>query len=112
MSNLHMTLGAEGAKRGLFFLMLLDVSSRKTIQMGRVNQPDFFRLFFRPLDRPPVPQHTPDHPERADADGGGAMNERGAVFGVVGDLEKFVDLLFLRFREHYGDIKVSKAYFL
>ncbi len=72
--------------------MLFYVAFREADQVWGVDQSYLHRLFFRLLDRPSVAQHPPDHPKGSDPNRRRAMNERGSVFWIVGDLEELIRL--------------------
>src|SRR4029434_2132512 len=93
---------------GLFLLMLLDVAFREADQVWGIDQSYLHRLFFRLLDRPSVANHPPDHPEGSDPNRRRAMNERGAVFGIVGDLKEFIHLFVFRLAVDDRDVEIAQ----
>ena len=97
---------------GLFLLALFNVVFRKADQVWGIDQAYLLRLFFRLLDRPPVAQHPPDHPEGSDSNRCRAMNERGAVFGIISDLEKLVYLFVFRLAVDDRDIEITQTQLL
>src|SRR5215813_9666276 len=96
----------------LFLLMLLDVIFRKADQMRGVDQSHLFGFFFSLLDRPPVTQHPPDHPEGSDPNRRTAMNERRSVFGIIGDLEELIRLFVFRLGVNDWDVDISQSQLL
>jgi len=89
--------------------MFFDVAFSEADQVWGVDQSYLHCLFFRLLDRPAVAQHPPDHPEGADPNRRRAMNERGAVFGIVGDLQELIHLFLFRVAVNDGDVEVAQA---
>jgi hypothetical protein len=80
--------------------------------MWGVDQSYLLRLFFRLLDRPSVAQHTPDHPEGSDPNRRRAMYERGAVFGIVSDLQELIHLLVFRLGVDDRDVEIAQPQLL
>ena len=70
--------------------VLFDVLASELVQVWGVLQSDLLRFLFRRLDCEAVAQHSPDHPECAHSYGGGAVNERGPVLGIIGELDLFL----------------------
>ena len=64
--------------------------ARELLEMRRLDEADLLRFRERRLDGEPVTHHAPDHPERADTNGGGAVDEHRAVGRVVRDSQELV----------------------
>ena len=60
-------------------------------------------------DGQPIAHDAADHPERADADRRGAVDEHRPVRRVVGDLEELVDLRVVRLGVDDRDVEVLQA---
>src|SRR5882672_8055645 len=101
---------SEGER--LFFLMFFDVVFGEADQVWGVDQSHLRRLFFRLLDRPSVAQHPPDHPEGPDPNRRRAMNERGTIFRIVGNLEKFIRLFVFWLAVNDRDVEVAQPQLL
>src|SRR5215217_870264 len=89
--------------------MRFDVLARELDPMWTLAQSDFHCFGFCVFDFPAVAQHAPDHPERADANRGRAMDERRAIFRIVSDLQELCDLFFIRIAVRDGDVEVFQA---
>src|ERR1700755_301930 len=66
-----------------FRLMCFDVLARELEPVWTLAQPDFYGFSFRVFNFPVVAQDTPDHPERADANRGRAVDERRTILRIV-----------------------------
>src|ERR1041385_1590433 len=66
-------------------------------------------LFLGIFNFPSITQHTPDHPERTDTNRCGAVNKHGTIVGIVCDLQKLRDLLFVWVAESDRDVEVTQA---
>ena len=89
--------------------MRLDIVACEFLEMGRGHEPDFSRFFQRRLLREAVAEDAPDHPERADADRGRAVDEHRPIRRIVGDLQKLVDLFRNGMLVLDGNIEVLQA---
>src|ERR1051326_7391348 len=89
--------------------MRLDVLARKLVQVRTLAQSDLLGFCLRVFDFTAIAQHAPDHPERADTDRAGTVNERGTVLGVVSDLQKLVNLFVFRIAKRDGDVEVAET---
>ena len=58
---------------------------------------------------PTIAQHASNHPERADANGGSAMNKRRTICGIVGNFKKLSSLFILRLTEDKRNVEVAQA---
>src|SRR5690349_3760912 len=92
--------------------MFFDVPARKLHEMRTLAQTDLLRFGLGVFDLPAVAQDSPDHPESADANRAGAVDERRPVFRVVSDLQKLIDLFVLRIAKRDRDIEVAQAQLL
>src|SRR5262245_19829430 len=102
-------MALRGVPISLFLLMVFNVVFSEADQVRGVDQSNLRRLFFRLLDRPSIAQHPPDHPEGSDANRSRAMNERRAIFGVVGDLEELIRLFVFRLAVDDGDVDIAQS---
>src|ERR1043165_4465248 len=89
--------------------MRLYVLLRELEPVGALAQADLFGFGLCVFDLPAVAQHTPDHPERADANRGSAMNKDRAVIRIVGYFQKLRDLLFIGIAVRDRDVEVAQA---
>ena len=89
--------------------MSFNVPTGKLNQVRTLLQTDLLRFFFCRIHFPAIAQHAANHPESADTDGGGAVNKRGAVFGIVGDLQELGCLFIFRLSEHEGNVEILEA---
>src|SRR5262245_4798590 len=89
--------------------MRLDVLARELDPVWTLAQANLLSFSLCVVDLPAITQHPADHPERADANRGSAMNEDRPVVGIVGELQKLRDLLFVWVAERYGDVEVAQA---
>src|SRR5690242_7324481 len=95
-------------KRG-FAAMRLDVLERELEPVRTLAQSDFLRFGLCVFDFPAVAQYAPDHPERADANRGSAMNKDRTIVRIVGDFQKLRDLLFVWIAVSDGNVEVAQA---
>src|ERR1700687_5985238 len=91
--------------------ILLNVCLSEFCQVWCFSQANLLRFFFGGLYRPPIAQHSADHPERADSNGRGAMNEHRTVRGIISDLQELRRLFFFRVAVHDRDVEVPEAKF-
>src|ERR1041384_4510199 len=89
--------------------MRLDILLRELEPVRTLAQADLLGFGLRVFDLPAVAQHAPDHPERADANRGSAMNKDRAVVRIVGDFQKLRDLLFVGITVSDRDVEVAQA---
>src|SRR5262245_4779874 len=80
--------------------------------MWRVAQANPGRFFLCLFDCPPVAQHTTNHPERADSNRRGAMNQYWAVRWVIRNLQELINLLLFGIAIDNRNVEVLQADFL
>src|ERR1043165_10263495 len=92
-----------------FAAIRLDVLLRKLEPVWTLAQANLFGLGLCVFALPAVPQHAPDHPERADANRRRAMNKDRAVVDIVSDFQKLRDPFFVWITVSDGDVEVAQA---
>src|SRR5918999_4476766 len=77
--------------------------------MRTLAKPNLLCFSFGIFDLPTIAQHSANHPESADANRRGAMNEGGPVRRVVGDLQKLIDLFVFRLAKSDWNVEVAQT---
>jgi hypothetical protein len=88
--------------------MSLNVATGKLNQVRSLFQADLLRLFLSRVYFPAIAQHAANHPECADTYGAGAVNKRGTVCGIVGDLQELSCLFIFRLAEDERNVEVTQ----
>src|SRR5688572_21719053 len=91
--------------------MLLDVLARELVPVWAFTQANLLCFLFGIFDRPAVTQGPPDHPERSDANRGGAVDKRGTILGIVSDLQKLRDLILVWITKDDGNVEIAQSQF-
>src|SRR6185295_15125685 len=94
-----------------FLSVFCDVVSRELDQVWRFAKTDLPGFFFGGFNSPTVPEHSTNHPKRADSNRGGAVDEHRAVSGIVGYLEELRRLFILRVTVDNRNVEVLEAKF-
>ncbi len=90
----------------------IDVFPGEVFEVRRVGEPDLPRFLECRINRHTVAENASDHPERADTNGGCAMDEHRAVGRIVGDAKELIRLRIGRRGVDDRDVEVFQAGFL